>query len=325
MRSGVFLLLALFATPAAAQEGEGTLYAAVLENKRYVVGARNAPSGLHRFEGDTTWTHLGWKNVRANGISYVRPQPDTLFMAAGNGAFRSFDAGKSWRTTSGWQITEVQDIAVDVFEPQYVYLATAYGVWRTENLGRSWRESTGQVSPTFTQTITADAARAGRAIVGGEGGLFETTDYGRSWTRVGRAYTDVRDVQQCTAEHDLWLAGTGRGVLISRDGGSTWTSGALDGEVIYAVAADPANPRRLAAAGFETGIFLSQDGGREWERVSPGLTVLALVFDAGGSGRLWAGSAGGGVFRVDAGAGDAVYAGLEGATVRDLVFVHDEE
>lgn len=308
--------------PAAAQE---SLYAAVLENKRYVVGAANAPSGVYRLKNDTTWSHFGWTNIRANGLSFVPERPDTVFLAAGNGVLRSMNAGQDWRITSGWEITEVQDVAVDRLEPSNVYVATAYGVWRSEDLGEEWFAPSRQVSPFFTQTIEADAARAGRVLVGGEGGLFESVDYGRTWSRVGPD-VDVRDVRQSDEQPDLWMAGTGRGMLISRDGASTWAF--VDGieDVIYAVAADPANPNQLAAAGFQTGVYVSVDEGRSWRPVTDGLstpTIHALAFDPDASGRLWIGTVGGGVYRLENGASKADYAGLDGATIWDLVFVSD--
>lgn len=321
-----WMLLPLFLVPdvSFAQESPD-LYASVLENKRYVVGAANAPSGVYRFDADTSWTHFGWTNIRANGLSFVPERPDTFFLAAGNGALRTVDGGASWRITTGWEITEVQDVAIDRIEPSNVYIATAYGVWRSHDLGDQWHAPDRQISPYFAQTIESDAARAGHAVAGGEGGLFETTDYGRTWSHVGPP-VDVRDVQQSNAHPDLWMAGTGEGMLISRDGAATWESAAGIDEVIYTVAADPADPHHLAAAGFQTGVFISTDGGEEWRRMTAGLsgpTIHALAFDPDESGRLWIGTVGGGVFRLENGASEADYAGLEGATIWDLVFSNE--
>ncbi len=89
MRTLALLLALLGSLPTARSQSEPpTLYAAVVEAKTFIVGAANAPSGLHRFEGDTTWTHLGWATLRDFGVAADPHDPGTLYLAAGNGVLR---------------------------------------------------------------------------------------------------------------------------------------------------------------------------------------------------------------------------------------------
>ena len=310
---------------------DATLYTAVVEAQGYVVGAENAPSGLHRRGPNADWAHLGWTNVRNFGVAAVPGRPDTLFLAAGNGVLRSTDGGASWRVTTGWHITEVLDVVASPHEPERVYIASAYGVWRSPDLGETWTEvNNGIPAPqaTYTPAVAVDQQQEGHVVAGSEAGLFRTTDAGAHWQPVGPRDVPIRDVQQSAANPSLWLAGTqDHGALVSRDGGKTWQAlgcGASE-ETVFAVAADPTAPQRVAVAGYQTGVYVSDDAGASWRRAE-GLgddrSIHALAFEPGGEGRLWAGTLGAGVFHTgEAVAGRWTRSGLDGAVVWDMDFV----
>jgi len=327
---GICLLLAT-TNITFAQSTTPRLYVAVLENEGYVVGGQNAPSGIHRFERDTVWTHLGWRNTRNNGISGFYDTNTVIYLASGNGVLKSLDGGNNWRITTGWEITEIQDIAVDPQQPAHVYAASAYGVWRTVDRGETWQEINNGLSPSFTQAVEVDNSQSGLVLVGAEGGLFRTTDRGQRWKKVGPSDIAVRDVQQSVTLSILWLAGTeDHGVLISTDRGERWqeVDGPLARETIYTVALDPTDVRRMAAAGYHTGVYISQDGGVTWIQKNEGLPVTsfhALVFDPVQAGRLWTGSIGEGVFFSNDHGDSWTYAGLAGATINDLVFLETRD
>lgn len=298
------------------------MHVAVLETKNYVVGAANAPSGLHRYEGAAGWTHLGWRNVRAFGIA-AAPSGAT-YLAAGNGVFRSPDAGASWRITTDWHITEVLGVAIDPNEPTAVYAATAHGVWRSPDEGATWAPITkGIPRPPFTQTIAVDQRRAGRVIVGSEAGLLVSEDRGQRWRPVGPAEVPIRALRQSAAAPTLWLAGTeDHGVLRSIDGGATWQR--IDGlnGTFYAVAVDATDPHRMAAAGFATGVYMSTDGGATW-RPTPNPDdppIHSLLFDIHTPGRLWIGTVGEGIYTTDALGAAWHHHGLGGAVIYDMTF-----
>ncbi|HMB94263.1 MAG TPA: hypothetical protein VKP65_25660, partial [Rhodothermales bacterium] len=293
------LLISLLMLVAGIAQAQPVLHVAVLENRNYIVGANNAPSGLHRYEGDTTWTHLGWTNLRNFGVDAT---PDgTIYLAAGNGAFRSRDGGASWRITTGWEVTEVLDVDVAPSNPATIYIATAYGVWRTTDGGETWaQQNSGLSNPPFTQAIAVDRANPERVLTGGEGGLYESTDGGEHWQQISAV--PIREIQQHPADPDVWLVGTGgRGVMVSHDGGTNWQFSEGVTSTMYAVAADPLNPEHMVAAGFETGVFVSTDSGQTWALADgmAGQSVHALLFDESQQGRLWAGTLGAGVYYSD--------------------------
>jgi len=303
------------------------LYVAVLQTNNFVVGRSTFPSGLFSYDQDTTWTHYGWSKNRLNGMSYDPANPDYMFMACGNGAFRTTDGGKNWKRTTGWSITEVEDVSMNPFRPNDVYIATAYGVWKTNNQGASWDSASVGLDSTFVQTIQVDQQNGSYILVGGQGGIYRSTNGAKSWEHVGPVGVPVRDIQQNKSQPDLWMAGTAKhGVLISRDAGKSWhfARGSVKKETIYAVATDPNNPNHMAAAGFETGVYISRNGGKSWSRHTKGLPTRnfhALIFDPQVKGKLWTGTYDHGVYVTTNEGKSWTYKGLAMSQVWDMVFV----
>ena len=186
----------------------------------------------------------GEANIRGNVI-------------AGQGIFRSTDAGKSWRQ-----------------------------VW-------SERGQIGAMAVHPTNPDVAFAAVLGRAFgPNPERGVYRTTDGGESWQRVlaKDADTGASDVaidpnnprivfaglwQARRYPWDLTSGGPGSGLYRSADGGATWKQLAGDGLPAgiwgkVGVAVAPSDSRRVyalieAEAG---GLFRSDDGGATWTRAN---------------------------------------------------------
>jgi photosystem II stability/assembly factor-like uncharacterized protein len=136
-------------------------------------------------------------------------------------------------------------------------------------------------------------------------GLFRSLDGGVTWKRV--TTTDgILSIAFSAAQPGAVYAGTTRGVLTSRDGGSTWalsTRGlqpepcagpfpCVSTREIWAIAVDPTLPSRLLAGG-NNGIFESQDGGRRWLPVDDPLSqrmIFALRFDPEAPSTVYAGT-----------------------------------
>ncbi|HEV2323067.1 MAG TPA: hypothetical protein VGS10_03845, partial [Terracidiphilus sp.] len=138
------------------------------------------------------------------------------------------------------------------------------------------------VDPTNSNTIYIAAAG---------GGVWKTTDGGTTWTALTdhQATLGMGSIAVAPTDHLKIYAGTGeannssdsdygQGILVSNDGGSTWSlataGGAFDGVSIGQISVDPTNENvAYAAVGglttngnnlSNTGIWKTTDGGTTW-------------------------------------------------------------
>ena len=225
-------------------------------------------------DGGTTWNpvtdgHLGSSSVGA--VEVCQSNPDVLYLGtgetqlrgniqAGDGVYKSIDAGKTW---------------------------THVGLREARNIGRI------RVHPTNCDVAYA-AAFGEYSGPSPERGIYRTTDGGTTWTRV--LHRDERtggvDISIDPNNPDvvfaaLWEAwrnqwgmssgGPGSGLFRSNDGGATWTeltrkagmpAEGLVGKI--GVSVSPADSMRVYAIVEHDsgGVFVSDDRGETWTRTN---------------------------------------------------------
>jgi len=100
-------------------------------------------------------------------------------------------------------------------------------------------------------------------------GLIRSTNAGRSWRPI--SLLGKRDFHALEAAGErVYGYGSdyktrGQGLLVSDDGGRHWRSAEVP-EPFLALAADPEDPKRVAASGAR-GVYLSEDGAASWQQV----------------------------------------------------------
>ena len=121
------------------------------------------------------------------------------------------------------------------------------------------------------------------------GGVWKTTDYGRTWTPIfdDQPTGSVGDVVVAPSNPNVLYVASGEGlqrpdlsvgdgVYKTSDGGKTWVNtGLREGQQIGGLAIDPTNENLVFAAvlghpygaNTERGVFRTLNGGKSWERV----------------------------------------------------------
>ncbi|HEX8161237.1 MAG TPA: hypothetical protein VF538_05160 [Pyrinomonadaceae bacterium] len=175
------------------------------------------------------------------------------------------------------------------------------------------------------------------------GGVWRTTDYGRTWQPIfddeptgsigalAVAPSDPRVIYVASGEGlqrpDLSV---GDGVYRSTDGGKSWRHmGLRDGQQIGAVVVDPRDANRVFVAVLghpygpneERGVFRSTDGGEHWQKVlykDENTGAIALAFDPSNAqviyADLWAARQGPWENGAWQGAGSGLYKSTDGGS-----------
>ncbi len=145
------------------------------------------------------------------------------------------------------------------------------------------------------------------------GGIWKTTDSGRTWQPIfdGQPTGSIGALAVAPSNPDIIYVGSGEGlqrpdlsvgdgIYRSTDGGKSWQHlGLRDGFQIPVVLVDPRDPNRVFAAVLghpyganqERGVFRSTDGGKSWQKIlykDENTGAVDLVFDPKNSQTMYA-------------------------------------
>src|SRR5665213_2634532 len=218
-------------------------------------------------------------------------------------------AGLKWRNIGpanmGGRVTSIAGIPSP---SRTFYVATAAsGIWKTTNAGTSFEpvfehepvSAMGElaIAPSDTNVIYAGTGEEdSRNSISPGGGMYKSTNGGRSWTFIGLGETQQigRIVVNPTDPNTVYVAALGhawgankeRGLYKTTDGGATWKLSKFisDKAGFVDVAMDPSDPNTLYASSWErvrgpyflkgggpgSGLWKTTDAGATWTEVKGG-------------------------------------------------------
>ena len=159
------------------------------------------------------------------------------------------------------------------------------------NAGFSYPTTSGRVT-----ALAVDPDNPSHVYLGAaEGGIWETTNGGVSWTPLTDTQPSLAtgSIALAPSNPDIIYVGTGEedfstdsyygaGILKSTNGGDTWTSipGPFASGRMYvgSLAVHPTNSN-IVLAGTNTGLFRSTDGGNTWTQVLSGAACTGAIFN----------------------------------------------
>ncbi|HSS45093.1 MAG TPA: hypothetical protein VLO07_07100 [Thermoanaerobaculia bacterium] len=185
---------------------------------------------------------------------------------------------------------EVRVFAVDPFQPGAVLCGTSRGnFYGSTDGGQTWTPlRPGSAFPGYVATgLVADPGAPGRlwaSLAGQYGGglVVESGDRGANWTVLGRWSNSVptRALAVFPGPTPLLAVGGDDGVLLSRDGGRSWTrTGAQTPGLlrVESLAFHPSDPKTLFAGTWRQ-AFRTRDGGASWSRIAEGMVLDATIY-----------------------------------------------
>jgi len=253
-----------------------------------------------------SWTplHVGPAGTAVRVIA-VDPWSTAVLYAGteGKGVYRSSDGGKTWNESNASSDlllsgADVYDIGIDPAKPDFVCAAVSpYGIICSTDGGSRWRGLTPEFSATGSHAVRLLIRKVGHGTIlygTTSGAVMKTTNGGDSWSpsRLGKEMDGILSFTSLPGKPDEVIAGTGRGIIVSSDFGTSWepAGGGIPGFPAQVAAAGGGSHTTLFAYGSGIGLRASDDNGVSWRGADPklsGSTVNVLVSDPGGE-RLFA-------------------------------------
>ncbi|MBX3292314.1 MAG: hypothetical protein KF881_05400 [Acidobacteria bacterium] len=202
---------------------------------------------------------------------------DTIYAGTWWRAYKSTDAGKSWRLIKNGMIddSDVFAITINPRNADHVIASACSGIYESYNGGERWIKFGGIPSSSRrTRDIVQHPTQPATLYAGTTEGFWMSTNGGKSWAMTTQRNLEVNSIAvHPEAPNRVFLGTNNYGVMVSNDGGRSFSQAndSFSSRFTYSVTPDIENPERLYAATHNTAtgggfFFVSSDGGRNWQQ-----------------------------------------------------------
>jgi hypothetical protein len=265
-----------------------------------------ASTGLYRRDGDGAWTELrkpftGSDEVDVDAVVFDRKNPSTIHVADTSSYYRSTDGGKTWlEPAKPFQDPQpiFRGLVVEA-DGRTLYSADTYAdtpleaVFKSVDGGVKWKAAGNGLPDKSVLVLRGEAAGRLFALTK-EHGVWRSTDGAVSWRATGGGLpAKLVDLAIDPAEPNRIAVASEEGLFLSTDGGDSWKSAGKE-KRLHAVVIGPVG---IFIANHQ-GVYRSTDGGATWTALKGGLTNSAVRALSIAGSKLYAATAGGGVFSI---------------------------
>ncbi len=265
---------------------------------------------------DDYWTGNGIEVTTCYGVFFDPKDPKRMYIAYTDmGAFKSVDAGKSWKYIGNHWNTFYW-IEIDPANPEKIwgavsrmhdlpqskmlnYKVTKGDILISNDAGESWTTSTDNGLPgkPVTSIVLDPASKSSARILYATvwtGGIYKSLDGGKSWKQKNNGISESLNAWRIirTDDNTLYavfvkdITGNGGWVYKSVDSGESWTklNVSLPFPYVLDIAVSPEDKNTLYLCGFisgsnKGGVYRSTNGGIDWKRVLEQEYILGLTVD----------------------------------------------
>ena len=233
-------------------------------------------------DGGQTWSEHHEGLPRATPISSLALMPGTpandhVLAGTSAGVYLSSDGGATWRSAgAGIPPHTIVDAVAALPDGTLLAGTSSDGVYVSRSGGATWMPASGlpQQSDVYVFMSMPSAGRVLAGLI--SGGIFVSQDNGMTWTESDQglgvasganvfSFVVIPAVAGQNGAMQTILAGTSRGIYVSRSHGATWrpSSAGIGTTRVISLARDPLSSSDVFA-GTDTGVFASVDGGTTW-------------------------------------------------------------
>ncbi len=256
-------------------------------------------------DGGETWvsSSLGYTGADLREVFVFPGNPAYVLANGRSGPFLSHDGGVNWQGINPLEVREIAEgarITVDPSNSQHILLSSAHwgDLYESMNGGETWNRAA-----TFDEELQKlPVEDTNKKFQGFQAITFAPSDPKIVYGGFG--------VWRCVTmfERDMCKAKTIVSLLVSENGGSSWTrmnETPFDGLTVSEIVVHPANPNVAWVGTIGGGIFHTEDRGKTWQATNKGLktqSIMDLALDPADPNILFAGTADRGVFKSQDGA-----------------------
>ncbi len=184
-----------------------------------------------------------------------------------SGIFFSQDGGTHWqhRTPAGLPLSAYPyTLQAGTGSAGHFYAFYQFVGWyETQDMGVSWYPITGQtLSAMQTPSLLTDSSNPNHLLLGGDQGLFESRDDGKSWQKIAGVAGDVLSMVASATTPRLIYCATDQGLYRWQDGSTQLTRLANAPSSLTRLVANPSAHLLYGVSGQD--LWSSDDSGVSW-------------------------------------------------------------